>query len=761
MLLGLQRFIEILLPRDPIPAILYANEAGYELVFTYTANTNMHGGSIKLMIPSGWTVPAADVRANDAGNTQADLFPVDSTATGATADNDLIVVTKSGDNATAVTIPLSGNKWRNAGTTPAVLTITLNTVTSATPSSLYVPATGLPYREYTFRTQTKASGGNFRNLVIPTTGDNAGEDPQPTVLVGAVVNGKGTVTVTPSAVYESEKDRNIQITFEALGPMYDANTDGTGDLNGTGDIDSRIQITIPNDLGTATLNTGTGVTDVTSTAAAPQETNSGGDQYVTVSRSGTVVFASDSILITDNVVTIDITRMEKGAKVYLNYRKVDVRNTLTGTPAPGDGVRFLVSTASGSGTTDTPGYVRANPNEDTLAVANDHVRTIAGSGEITLSNDVVRENTKPTLTFTYKAATALMDATLIIAQPVTTTTPPWVNRTLQSSDSRIDNYVSISGGGNAVLDLTGDNTEVEAGDPITVTGIDLGVGSSVTVRISRTMLTGRAADTTVTPAITALDAIAVGTYDWGSTVRLDSQTTGGEGLADPKLYVVGDDRARVTLGIITIPDPDTAVPADATPNTLTNYHAASKQNIRFQFVPTTPIKDGYVQVTIPSGNGWAAPSLTDVAGMATVKLVGHDGTNATLTTPAADANMTLQIVGGRTIRVNIDAHATGNIVVQYGIGDGDFQGEVQHNAAANVDIQGRFKTGTSGDHPVMNPVSVRILNVASSSGTARIATPPNSEVEAGSDDNTIRIVYTADGTMDGGRVRLHTPDSLG
>ena len=136
--------------------------------------------------------------------------------------------------------------------------------------------------------------------------------------------------------------------------------------------------------------------------------------------------------------------------------------------------------------------------------------------------------------------------------------------------------------------MTADGTAVEAGDPITLRGIDLGVGSSVTVTISRTMLTGRAADTTVTPAITELAAIAVGTYDWGTTLRLDTQTSGGEGLADPKLYVVGDDRSRVMLGIITIPVADTANPDDATPNTLTNYHAASKQNIRFQFVQRLP-----------------------------------------------------------------------------------------------------------------------------------------------------------------------------
>ena len=51
------------------------------------------------------------------------------------------------------------------------------------------------------------------------------------------------------------------------------------------DIDSRITITIPSDLGQA------GEEDVFSDAATPQIGTSGGDEYVTVSRtSGTVVF---------------------------------------------------------------------------------------------------------------------------------------------------------------------------------------------------------------------------------------------------------------------------------------------------------------------------------------------------------------------------------------------------------------------------------------------------------------------------------------
>ena len=86
-----------------------------------------------------------------------------------------------------------------------------------------------------------ASGGSPKPLVIGESGAN----PQPIVRVGSVVNGKGTVTVDPPAVYERERDRNFQITFEAAGPMYDVYDDGV--LS----IDSRITITIPSNLGQA------------------------------------------------------------------------------------------------------------------------------------------------------------------------------------------------------------------------------------------------------------------------------------------------------------------------------------------------------------------------------------------------------------------------------------------------------------------------------------------------------------------------------
>ena len=71
--------------------------------------------------------------------------------------------------------------------------------------------------------------------------------------------------------------------------MYDVDSNDDGELN----IDSRITITIPSDLGQV------GEDDDFTDAAAPQKGISGGDEYVTVSRtSGTVVFKNPNDKIT-------------------------------------------------------------------------------------------------------------------------------------------------------------------------------------------------------------------------------------------------------------------------------------------------------------------------------------------------------------------------------------------------------------------------------------------------------------------------------
>ena len=159
--------------------------------------------------------------------------------------------------------------------------------------------------------------------------------------------------------------------------------------------------------------------------------------------------------------------------------------------------------------------------------------------------------TKPTLTFVYKAATKLTDAILVIDQPDATGTPAWTDLVLQSGDSRADNYVTISGGDSGtVLDLdpasadSNQNVSATAGDAITLRGVTLNAGASVTVRITRTTLTGAAGTDPLVP-------VPNGVYAWPSTLN---GSTPADTLADPMLYVVGDARASVMFQIIPTAD---------------------------------------------------------------------------------------------------------------------------------------------------------------------------------------------------------------
>ena len=182
-----------------------------------------------------------------------------------------------------------------------------------------------------------------------------------------------------------------------------------------------------------------------------------------------------------------------------------------------------------------------------------------------------------------------------------------------------------------------------------------------------------------------------------------------------------------------------------------HYAAAEKRNIGFEFEIMTPIKGGYVRFSIPSSGGWAQPRHTDVAGTARVKLHSRgddantlgDGARTLVDKYGADDNITIS-ASGNQITVNIkelDATVLSPrfVTVQYGVGTGDHQGQVQYTAAADVPIIGRFKSGArSGDYPAAPPISIRIGNVEDGSGTAQITSPSDHTVNAGSKDNTIR-----------------------
>ena len=149
--------------------------------------------------------------------------------------------------------------------------------------------------------------------------------------------------------------------------------------------------------------------------------------------TGTVQFADPNKKITvdtanTGMATIDITRMEAGAKIYVAYRKVDVN------PVLADNQSFTVTAAS----TGTEARAADDNNLADVDEGGPHVRTTAGSGEIKLtdgSDDIVPRGSKPNLVFSYKAATKLADVTIIIAQPVVET-DGWQGLTLQKTDPR-------------------------------------------------------------------------------------------------------------------------------------------------------------------------------------------------------------------------------------------------------------------------------------------------------------------------------------
>ena len=330
-------------------------------------------------------------------------------------------------------------------------------------------------------------------------------------------------------------------------------------------IDSNVVITIPGTTGTPVLGTAADPFP----APMPQTTNASGDEFVSVSRvTGSVQFANpNQRIIADPAaaaVTIDITRMEYNSTVTLSYRKVDVNPGLT---------TNQVFTATTTSSTTADATIAFDP-------AADHVRTIAGSGTITISPEIVPMNSRQNLVFTYKAATALADATLAIAQPAA----PWTALTLVtgSANAQEDNYVTVTGGDTAV-DLT------TTTGSITLSSVDLAKNASLTVRINRAQL---APDGTAIPA---------GAYGWATTLAGGGNTA--EAVGTPTLYVVNvnDD---VDFEIIPIPDPATN-PVTRTAETLPHYPAENKEVIQFPVCTLgTPIKGGKVQFRIP--NGWAA-----------------------------------------------------------------------------------------------------------------------------------------------------------
>ena len=365
-------------------------------------------------------------------------------------------------------------------------------------------------------------------------------------------------------------------------------------------------------------------------------------------------------------------------------------------------------------------------------------QTLAGSGEMKVSPEVVAVGSKPrTVTFTYTARAAISAAEFTLTRPADGFPEGLVYGNVNKA---MDNYVRF-GTKPAKGTLTTD------GAIITVEGLELAKDKSFTIVIEDLQATD--------------DSAEAHAHEWAADL-VDTDVAAGS----PSIYVVQESNNAATVAVeFEVVDDDNGLISSP------RYSASEQGHIRFRFTLNgTPIKGGAVWFDIP--RNWAPPSMTDALNRATVRLVTNPEStpdaelNPEKLVDEIDADTTLK-VSGYEIRVNITKMVAKGTVftIQYGK-DGDdnkYQGQVA-SEAGDVEIIGRFNSGlASRGHPA-GRIAVTIDNVADGSGTAMISTNNSSDrqaVKAGSKGNTITVIYTAEGDMDGGKVSLEIPEGWG
>ena len=248
----------------------------------------------------------------------------------------------------------------------------------------------------------------------------------------------------------------------------------------------------------------------------------------------------------------------------------------------------------------------------------------------------------------------------------------------------------------------------------------------------------------------------------------DINITDGDAKANPPMVVVGTTEDDVVFEII----------EDGSPVFDPYYPAASEQDsIMFRFTTenTTIQEGGELRFRLP--RLWSAPGLVGDEGDndATVAIITQDKDGkdipATQVPPKGEDNAgeeMVLVVSRRDIIIQIGEKGelgptSDSIIIQYGTADHPVKisTRAEGTAAKNEDglaIRGHFKVSDEFRQRDAGTIWVDVTNAADGSGTATLDTRT---IRAGSDDNLITVVFTGEGTMDGGAVRLTIPDEWG
>ena len=755
------------------------------MTFQYSGEgvgSKMAGGLVQMVIPSAWKL----------STTTGSLGTV--AATG--------LLSGSTDTTVRVQIP---SDFADDGT----IDITVTNITVPIPDKLTDGDRDDRYEEYEFTTSSRTRSGSLRKLnpivetkneVTDSTDYNGDGDQTDTAVVvvtvtqplarvgniGSAASGK-VVIKTPkpneTKAYETYDDptegpTKFQILFTADGPMW----------NSTVEIVFPAQLDALDDDQVERLETASGSLTPSGHSGHFRLVNTGGSEVsFSTANAGVDDGSGDDATSTDTqTITIDVKAMDKkqGFEI-IYYSKIpevtDTQNSAT-TSA------FSVNAATRGETTAVP---------LTAAVTGGLLRQKDGSGTMTVNPMYVEiDSGVKQFELQYKAATLLRNATLTITIPTELlgndgddagTDPDYRLQDLDTGTTAIDGTIPIGKIG------TGDDKRnssaagyVYAPDRRATSLAVGGTSGNIITWNELTLTTGQPFRTIVRLATegTAVstagatfgdilddaqtaptggrdDDAGDGIYPFYTTININAGETDGvlEGDSDADLYAIRGQNNDVTFKIWK--------PADAADTTIgdtelvneVSYPAASVQDLTFRFEAAgTAIKDGTFSFRIP--RSWDKPRAVDpdnVKPGETTSSIDFDGDG---TVDADDGDGPLdkkKISADYTVTVTVDELPKGGYIdVVYSTAT------VQHNADT-VDIIGEFKTFKNARSRRAGRVEVDITNVADGSGSATISTgtSPAYTVRAGSVDNTITVVYTAAGSMNGGNVSLGIPDSWG
>ena len=826
---------------DPELVVLKAKSTPLGLTFTYTADDdkgtaatgddvpiNMNGGKVLLTLDAAWKVTIDDhIDTITDGGTGLSMTTARLTDDGGLlanagirgpvvkADRDLrrITITENGDGfVTQIEVELDGSEWSADRSLGRKLVITLTELTVPIPSSL---GTGrIPFKSYTFYASSSLTGG-FIGL-DPYSVDGEPRDGDPSVKVGNIASADaGTFEVSPSPTYVGDES-NFVITFTAAGPIYnvDANViEENNNLGQPGDINAQIQIdlsatlsvlkTLPaslpdkdedgNTLVGPPALTGDHVTKLGALAENGAPVTAG------ALRSGLVRVTSrsksanvDNISIDNNVIMIDVSKMDATDKIELTYYKMWA---VSAVDATANNYSFIGVAVNSDGTITTGlddiGEVKARP----------------GSGTIEIADAAVEVNSVTDFNITYTAATDIANAYLIVKipshdtlgnalkMPNTEDDTDLVDLTLTDREHPEYPLENVSG-------TTVDESELP--HPNRGGGVRRSYGEVRIVSVSRNRsdVEQDLIDSSVPEGGLSYDTVV-----WGPLALEEGDTFKGEiervritedtGVYDWSAHleirepienrpVVGMEAGTLTIGMQlhvvraekNIFDPDVtfeiseaeSLPlstAGSEPDAtigqggFSSYNASGRYRITFTFTTErTPIKGGTVSFTIP--DDWSSPHISKTSSEPGYTALDPDdapalaeltvGSNRTITVSKLDLDHTEDKNDSVSITYGAKLNPADNV-------PDDMLGSIMQPDADDVTIVGYFDVDGDGTIPntAASEVNFTIGNVDPGSGKATI--DPDTVEAGGLVDLT--VVYTAQGTMNDGQVALQMPENWG